>query len=174
MIGTHNLLSGSFSLIFSNTLISRRAASLYFSTFLIIFRATWAPPLENTKKYKAKSRDHTKPKMFYICYSKLTFGSRCMLNCRYLSDINVTAQSVIWDITPCIKTLSKESASVTFISPCSWKWNCFVSIYVKLSSIIYLQGRGHSIHKGPQSHKGKILQRQFAWGELQHVTKAAK
>lgn len=39
---------------------------------------------------------------------------------------------------------------------------------------MYLQGRGHSIHKGPQSHKGKILQRQFAWGELQHVTKAAK
>lgn len=42
---THNLLSGSFSLIFSKTLISRRAASLYFSTFLMIFKATWVPPL---------------------------------------------------------------------------------------------------------------------------------
>lgn len=39
------LLSGSFSLIFSRTLISSRAASLYFSTFLMIFRATRAPPL---------------------------------------------------------------------------------------------------------------------------------
>lgn len=39
------LLSGSFSLIFSSTLISSRAASLYFSTFLMIFRATRAPPL---------------------------------------------------------------------------------------------------------------------------------
>lgn len=101
VIGTHNLLSASFSLIFSNTLISRRAASLYFSTFLIIFRATWAPPLENTKKYKAKSRDNTKPKMFYICYSNLTFGSRYMLNCRYASDISLqftvqTQHLIIW------------------------------------------------------------------------------
>jgi hypothetical protein len=39
------LLSGSFSLIFSSTLISSRAASLYFSTFLMIFRATCVPPL---------------------------------------------------------------------------------------------------------------------------------
>lgn len=89
VIGTHNLLSGSFSLIFSNTLISRRAASLYFSTFLIIFRATWAPPLENTRKYKAKNRDNTTQIIFYICYSNHTFGSRCMPNCSYLSDISL-------------------------------------------------------------------------------------
>ena len=44
------LLSGSFSLIFSSTLISSRAASLYFSTFLMIFRATRAPPLQDGRK----------------------------------------------------------------------------------------------------------------------------
>lgn len=42
---THFVFSGSFSLIFSSTLISSRAASLYFSTFLMILRATRAPPL---------------------------------------------------------------------------------------------------------------------------------
>lgn len=42
---THFLLCGSRSIIFSNTLISSLAASLYFSRFLIIFRAIWLPPL---------------------------------------------------------------------------------------------------------------------------------
>lgn len=43
---THCLRSGSFSLILSSTFISSLAASLYFSKFLMIFRATPAPPLK--------------------------------------------------------------------------------------------------------------------------------
>lgn len=42
---THCLLSGSRSLILSSTLISSLAASLYFSRFLMIFRAIRDPPL---------------------------------------------------------------------------------------------------------------------------------
>lgn len=42
---THCLLCGSFSLIFSRTLISNLAASLYLSWFLMIFNAIWFPPL---------------------------------------------------------------------------------------------------------------------------------
>lgn len=40
MSSTHCLLPGSLSPIFSRTLISSLAASLYFSKFLMIFRAT--------------------------------------------------------------------------------------------------------------------------------------
>lgn len=42
---THCLLSGSCLPIFSSTLISSLAASLYFSIFLMIFRAIRLPPL---------------------------------------------------------------------------------------------------------------------------------
>lgn len=59
MLKTHNLLSGSFSLTFSSTLISSRAASLYFSTFLIIFRATWTPPLKKSQRDDQISTDPT-------------------------------------------------------------------------------------------------------------------
>lgn len=45
LVRTHFLLSGSLSLIVSRTLISSLAASLYFSRFLMIFRATGLPPL---------------------------------------------------------------------------------------------------------------------------------
>lgn len=45
---THCLVVGSFSLIFFKTLISSLAASLYFSTFLMIFRARISS-LENVK-----------------------------------------------------------------------------------------------------------------------------
>lgn len=45
LVRTDFAWSGSLSLIFSRTLISRLAASLYFSRFLMIFRATGLPPL---------------------------------------------------------------------------------------------------------------------------------
>lgn len=48
-LGTHNLFSLSFSLIFFRTLISSLAASLYFPTFLMIFSATWDLPLEGRR-----------------------------------------------------------------------------------------------------------------------------
>lgn len=51
---THFVFSGSFSLIFSSTLISSRAASLYFSTFLMILRATRAPPLREKQEEDAR------------------------------------------------------------------------------------------------------------------------
>lgn len=50
---THCLLSGSFSLILSSTFISSLAASLYFSKFLMIFRATPAPPLREKMCFKS-------------------------------------------------------------------------------------------------------------------------
>lgn len=50
---THFMFSGSFSLIFSSTLISSRAASLYFSTFLMILRATRAPPLKQEESARS-------------------------------------------------------------------------------------------------------------------------
>lgn len=45
-LGTHNLFSLSFSLIFFRTLISSLAASRYFPTFFMIFSATCDLPLE--------------------------------------------------------------------------------------------------------------------------------
>lgn len=45
VLGTYNLFSLSFSLIFFRTLISSLAASRYFPTFLMIFSATCDLPL---------------------------------------------------------------------------------------------------------------------------------
>lgn len=49
---THCLWSGSVSPILSSTFISSLAASLYFSTFLMIFRATPDPPLREKTRFK--------------------------------------------------------------------------------------------------------------------------
>lgn len=70
---THCLLAGSPSLIFSSTLISSLAASLYFSKFLMIFRATRLPPLRVKTlglKY-AYNMFHIGP-TFIITRSKIT------------------------------------------------------------------------------------------------------
>lgn len=53
---THCLLCGSFSLIFSRTLISNLAASLYLSWFLMIFNAIWFPPLFLNTVFKIKKK----------------------------------------------------------------------------------------------------------------------
>lgn len=50
---THCLWSGSVSPILSSTFISSLAASLYFSKFLMIFRATPAPPLREKTRFKS-------------------------------------------------------------------------------------------------------------------------
>lgn len=51
-IFTHCVPSGSFCRILSSTLISSLAASAYFSKFLMIFRATPAPPLRRKPPFE--------------------------------------------------------------------------------------------------------------------------
>lgn len=70
-LGTHNLFSLSFSLIFFRTLISSLAASRYFPTFFMIFSATCDLPLEREETEGWSQRKKN------LCAQPMERGTSC-------------------------------------------------------------------------------------------------